>query len=366
MRWRAALAPLRRTKLGTFLATSPLRPQFWSSSFEAATVLWFKYGHLQSVRVRQSIDGSDEAVPWYTYPAIEFLKQFDFTEKSVFEYGSGNSTVFWSRRARRVVSVEDEEEWFERLGPQLPANCTLLHESDLRRYVDVIYRYPEGFDIIVVDGPGRGFTRMKCVRAALQRLRPGGMVILDNSDWVPDTAAVLRQADLLEVDMSGFVPIGSHTQTTSLFFHRECRLQPRTGRQPLPSAGARTLNWDPPASAPEGLEADPVIACEDVVFRGVQQDEVITKSTPRGPRRFRVIIHRDRAAVKPAIAVVDVDAERVLVVLHRPAGVEDLRLEADRLRKMNWDAFREFVRRHPLRYYVLEPDEVVPSSAHAS
>ena len=85
MRWRAAFSPLRRTKLGTFLATSSLRPQFWRSSFEAGRVLWFQYGHLQSVRVRQSIDGSGEAVPWYTYPAIEFLKQFDFSEKSVFE-----------------------------------------------------------------------------------------------------------------------------------------------------------------------------------------------------------------------------------------------------------------------------------------
>jgi hypothetical protein len=87
MGWRAALAPLRRTRLGTTLAASPLRPQFWRSSFEAARILWFQYGHLQSVRVRESIDGSGEAVPWYTYPAIEFLKQFDFTEKSVFEYG---------------------------------------------------------------------------------------------------------------------------------------------------------------------------------------------------------------------------------------------------------------------------------------
>jgi hypothetical protein len=77
-----------------------------------------------------------------------------------------------------------------------------------------------------------------------------------------------------------------------------------------------------------------------------------------------VIIYRSQSRGKPAIAVVDVDAERVLVVAHRPAGVEDLRLEADRLRQMNWDAFCEFARRHPFRYYVLEQDGVVPSCPH--
>jgi hypothetical protein len=316
--------------------------------------LWFDYGHLRSARVYQSVDADGEPLPWYTYPAIEFLKQFDFSDKRVFEYGSGNSTLFWSRRAREVVSVEDEEGWFEQLRPGLPANCTLVHEPDLHRYVDVINQHGSGFDIIVIDGPGRGFTRMKCARAALPHLAPGGLVILDNSDWLPETAAVLREADLLEVDMSGFAPIAAQTQTTSFFFHRECRLRPRTGRQPMPSVAARDINWDrshQPADAP--APPGPVVVCEDQTFRGVLHDEQVTKETPRGPRHFRVVIYSRRSGA-PRIAVLDVDAQRIVVVAHCPERSADLAAEVARLRDTSWDAFREFVRRHPYRYYVLD------------
>ena len=291
-------------------------------------------------------------MPWYTYPAIEFLKQFDFSGKRVFEYGSGNSTVFWSRRAASVVSVEDEEEWVDQMRPRLPASCSLLHEPDLHRYPAVIHNYPDGFDIIIVDGPGRGWTRMKCARAALQHLRPGGLIILDNSDWVPDTATCLREADLLQIDMSGFAPIAAHTQTTSFFFHRQCRLQPHSGRQPIPSAGARLINWDQRASeAEQRLVPGPVVAIDDHTFLGVSHDEDATKASPRGPRHFRVLIYT--TADGPHIAVLDVDAGRVLVVAHRPRSL-DLRAEVDRLRGMTWDAFREFVRSHEYRYYILE------------
>ena len=44
------------------------------------------------------------------------------------------------------------------------------------------------------------------------------MIILDNSDWLPDSARLLRDADLLQVDMSGFIPIGDHTQTHIVLF----------------------------------------------------------------------------------------------------------------------------------------------------
>ena len=352
MSWRRLLRPVVRTRLGKYLATSPVRPQYWRASLDAARILWFGYGHFESVRRYASIDGNGNPVPWYTYPAIEFLKQFDFSAASVFEYGSGNSTIFWSSRAARVVSVEDEEEWVEQLRPRLPPNCTFLYEHDLRRYPDAIRTSPGPFDVIVVDGPARARTRMKCAQAALPHLKPGGLIILDNSDWVPETAAVLRAADLLQVDMSGFAPIAAQTQTTSFFFHRDCRLQPLGGRQPLPSAGARLMDWDATESRPETPgAAGSDVTYDDQTFRGVRLDQQTIKSTPAGPRRFRVVLHT--RGTRSVVALLDEDAGRIVLAAHSPVS-GDAVAEAARLRDMDWDAFREFVRRHPHRYYRLE------------
>src|SRR5262245_12435525 len=228
----------------SWLALAPVRPKYWRRSLRAANILWFSYGHFKSVCAGSSVDGAGRPIPWYTYPAIDFLRQLDLSEKTVFEYGSGNSTLFWAARAARVVSVEDDERWSERLKNAVPANCTILQEPDLHRYAEVIDSYPEKFDIIVVDGPARGGTRLQCARAALNHLKAGGMIILDNSDWLPDSARLLRQADLLQVDMHGFIPIGDHTQTTSFFFDRQCRFAANGTRQPLPCVGALAWDWE--------------------------------------------------------------------------------------------------------------------------
>jgi hypothetical protein len=355
MGWRRVVLPLRHTRPGEYVANLPLLPRYWRSSWKAAQVLWFDYGHLQSVRRCQSIDNSGEAIPWYTYPAVEFLKQFDYAGKAIFEYGSGNSTTFWSLRAASVVSVEDREDWVARLRPALPENVSLRYEPDIRRYPDVIHEYTHGFDIIIVDGLGRARTRMKCAKAALQHLNPGGMVILDNSDCLQGTAALLREADLLQIDMSGFAPIAAQTQTTSLFFHRQCRLVPKTGRQPLPGAGANPMDWDsraPASQQPPG----PIVECEDEVFYGVRQDEPAIKRTPVGERHFRVLRYTTRAGSE--VGLIDSDTKRVLLVAHKVPRPER---EVARLVSMPWDEFREFVRGHPYRYYI--PDES-PTANH--
>jgi hypothetical protein len=41
----------------------------------------------------------------------------------VFEYGSGNSTLWW---VRRVVACEHDAGWARRLSPDLPANVELM------------------------------------------------------------------------------------------------------------------------------------------------------------------------------------------------------------------------------------------------
>ena len=45
------------------------------------------YGYDRSLRERSCVDKDGNAVPWMTYPAIEYLSQFDFSENTLFEWG---------------------------------------------------------------------------------------------------------------------------------------------------------------------------------------------------------------------------------------------------------------------------------------
>ena len=44
----------------------------------------------------------------------EYLSQFDYSDLKIFEYGCGYSSAFWAERAKKVVSVEDKTDWFEK------------------------------------------------------------------------------------------------------------------------------------------------------------------------------------------------------------------------------------------------------------
>jgi hypothetical protein len=326
-------------------------PASWAPSLRAARILWSDYGHFQSVVSRAAVDAASNPLPWYTYPAIEFLAQLDFRDKSVFEYGSGSSTLFWARVAKRVVSVEDEERWYQLLAAKLPANATVIHEPDLSQYPDVI-RSAGAFDIIVVDGPARGRTRLKCCREALGALREGGLIILDNSDWLPESSNLLRSSGLLEVDFTGFAPICGHVQTTSLYFHRAFDVQPASGRQPMPGRGARLDNWERPLVAvPGGL-----VTCDGESFRGVIDELSFELATPDGGRRFRALDYLGADDTR-CIAILDIDRDRVLLTRHQPSGrcqsQRDLLQEMTRIAAMSWEEYCTFIREHAYRRYIL-------------
>jgi len=106
------------------------------------------------------------------------------------------------------------------------------------------------FDIVVIDAAA---NRYQLAKNALKVLRAGGFVILDNSDWFPNAARVLRESDLIQVDFHDFRPLHHYRCTTSLFLHREFRPKPQSTRLPLPPIGgkdvAATNGWDSPAGA---------------------------------------------------------------------------------------------------------------------
>jgi hypothetical protein len=206
----------------------------------ACRTLAFDQGLLNSMIRGQAVDRAGEAIPWYTFPATEFLTQLDFSAKAVFEYGCGNSTLFWSRRARRVVSVEHEREWSEYMRRSVPQNCDVVFEPVPSEYVAAVHRGNERYDVIVIDGQ----SRLRCAAEAISRLNPGGIVILDNSDWFPEASKTLRDAGLIEIDFYGIAPINDYTSTTSLYLDREVSLQPRRERQPVPGIGSIPKDFD--------------------------------------------------------------------------------------------------------------------------
>jgi hypothetical protein len=195
------------------------------------------FGYFKSSKKGTSMDRDGNPIPWLTYPTIEYLQQLDLSDKTIFEYGAGSSTLFWAKRAKQVITVENDPEWYRRISSLVPENVKLILVENKEDYSRAIYRFPEKFDIILVDGFA-GFPRYDCAVAALAQLASDGFIILDNSEWHEETSRLLREADLLEVDMAGFSPTNRYTSTTSFYFRRTVNLKPKYARQPIHNIGS--------------------------------------------------------------------------------------------------------------------------------
>lgn len=146
--------------------------------------------------------------PWITPAAIQILDTLLTKQHIGFEFGSGNSTLFFAKRVKQLISLEHEPTWHYKISTQLleekinNVNYFLVAKENKEKpflpkkrsddliieftpatcfqsYYSFIDQYPEEyFDFIIVDGR----ARVECSLHAISKLKPGGLLILDNSE----------------------------------------------------------------------------------------------------------------------------------------------------------------------------------------
>ena len=102
----------------------------------------------------------------------------------VFEWGSGGSTVFFSSLVKSWVSYEHDPEWIKKVQKEMVGNTRVVLVKEKKHYIN-----PEGrYDFILIDG----LHRKECLHKAMTMLKPGGSILLHDSerleykDWVND------------------------------------------------------------------------------------------------------------------------------------------------------------------------------------
>jgi hypothetical protein len=178
-------------------------------------------GWIRSRREQACVDLDGRPVPWITYPAIDFLLRHVRPELEVFEYGCGASTLWWASRVRRVVAVEHEESWAQRIASQAPPHVTVTHVplASGDEYARNVLAHGGPFDVVVIDGR----RRVDCVSHAMAGLRPEGVILFDNTDRdeYAQGVAQLALAGFHRIEFIGLAPMVDFKSETSLFFHGE-------------------------------------------------------------------------------------------------------------------------------------------------
>jgi len=175
-------------------------------------------------------------VPWWTFKASDEVAAVleSKPDARVFEWGSGASTAWLSRRAGSVTSIEHDATWAEIVRPVLPPNAavTVVEPSpatgrggeelsekdgfaglDFAEYVAAVDSTPGSYDVIVVDGRARN----ACFRHAVSRLAPDGVLVFDNVDRERYRKAIAESPVPVEVEWTrGMTPALPYPTRTAL------------------------------------------------------------------------------------------------------------------------------------------------------
>jgi hypothetical protein len=118
--------------------------------------------------------------PWYNFELISFLNNFIKPEFNIFEYGGGNSTLYYSQLAKNVCTIETKKEWFDFvISNKTNNNIEIKLCENLPNFSKEIGNFDiKMFDIIIIDSRDRA----KCLEDCLAFLKQDGVIILDNSE----------------------------------------------------------------------------------------------------------------------------------------------------------------------------------------
>jgi len=145
--------------------------------------------------------------PWLTKTANLCLDSLLRKTDIGLEFGSGRSTIWLAKRIASLTSIEHDTAWFHKVNHMLKeegcTNCELLffkqdQPKELGQgteYVSVPNMFDRySLDFALIDG----IYRSACSNAVLDRIKPGGILVLDDAQWYLPSKSITQNARSLE------------------------------------------------------------------------------------------------------------------------------------------------------------------------
>lgn len=175
-------------------------------------------GWMESKLKRMPVDGSGKPIPWLTYPAIHFLQGRLTKEHRIFEFGSGNSTLWLAERSKQVVSIEYDAAYYDLLAPKLKnfPHIEYLQAQPGLDYYQQLSKRTEKFDVVIIDGRERVLCALHCLEALSEQ----GVVVFDNSERerYREGLDFLAEKGFKRIDFRGLPPGAVRQSQTTVFY----------------------------------------------------------------------------------------------------------------------------------------------------
>jgi hypothetical protein len=189
-------------------------------------------GWINSIIHNKALNQKGLPVPWLTYPFMEFITPRLNKSYDIFEFGGGNSTLFWTSLVKSVDSIDHDKKWVDLISKKLPENGKIVYvEVEDMHYttlaflpIGVVNNYNQAikntgkqYDIIIVDGVDRN----NCIINSLDFLKDAGIIVIDNMEYenrMQESIAVLTTNNFKRIDFWGLTPLVTAGCCTTIFY----------------------------------------------------------------------------------------------------------------------------------------------------
>ncbi len=178
-------------------------------------------GYVDSRLDYSLLDRKQACLPWMNYPLIDFLEEKLNKDMTVFEYGSGYSTLFFAQRTKRVASVEYNSEWYHKVKKMLgekTSNAQVHYQELNATYPYAIEKQLKGekCDILVIDGR----KRVKCAKIGFDHLSDSGVLIFDDTyrKYYQEGIQFYLDKGFKSIRFKGLKPTGFGTDETIVLY----------------------------------------------------------------------------------------------------------------------------------------------------
>ena len=176
-------------------------------------------GWITSFKTKTAIDKNGEPMPWLSYPLLDFLKPRLNNNMVLFEYGGGNSTLFYSNHVKEVYTVESDKQWYEIIKNPAKQNTHIYYEpidETPVEYIEKPGKLNKKFHLIIVDG----MNRNECLLFCKDQLEANGVIIADDTNQYNYGSALaeIEKMGFKRLDFWGIASFVIDKKSTTIFY----------------------------------------------------------------------------------------------------------------------------------------------------
>lgn len=209
----------------------PLQVQFINFSYLAKHI-----GQYNSLKKEKPVDSYGNPLPWITYPCIEYLNQFDFSNETIFEYGSGGSTKWFLRKkCKKIISIENEQFWYQKLVEESKNSKNLF--PVFAKNIDDFIQNKEVYDSSIIFIDCDSIYRKKVLESLYKNIEKDNtnikLIIIDDVDKTNLQGGkidkivfeIANSLDWIQVDFMGFRPFNRTYASTTILINplKKCK-----------------------------------------------------------------------------------------------------------------------------------------------